>query len=113
MSSFETQSIELETPSLSFGTPSRTSNPKSDSSVPSLSSASFVRSPKSRVVPSTLIGISEEVVLPKFDKMTPTMKVMGKGKGMEVNTFTQYEAFSQLIDTSIPTKEFKIGILFP
>ncbi|KAF7877539.1 hypothetical protein EAF04_001215 [Stromatinia cepivora] len=108
MSSLETtQSIGSETPSIPFATSSGSSSPESDTSIPPLPSASFIRSLKGHVVPPTLVGISEEVVLQKFVKMTPTMKVMGKGKGLEVTTFTRYEAFPRLVDTSIPSKEFE------
>ncbi|TGO62938.1 hypothetical protein BCON_0016g00310 [Botryotinia convoluta] len=101
------QSIGLETPAISFGAPSRSSSPESDTSSPPLSSGSFKRSLKSRIVPPTLVGISE-VAMQKSVKMAPTMKVMGKGNGLELTTFTQYEAVPQLVDTSVPAKEFEI-----
>ncbi|KAJ8070245.1 hypothetical protein OCU04_000630 [Sclerotinia nivalis] len=110
MSSLETsQPIRSETSSIPFASSSGSSSPESDTSISPLSSASFIRSLKGRVVPPTLVDFSEEVILQKFVKMTPTMKVMGKGKGLEVTTFTRYEAFPRLVDTSIPSKEFEFG----
>ncbi|KAF7923523.1 hypothetical protein EAE99_006782 [Botrytis elliptica] len=102
------QSFGLETPAISLGAPSRSSSPESDTLSPPLSSGSFKRSLKSRMVPPTLVGISEEGVVQKFVKMTPTMNVLGKGNGLELTTFTQYEAVPQLIDISIPSKDNEI-----
>ncbi|TGO30291.1 hypothetical protein BPAE_0006g00310 [Botrytis paeoniae] len=36
------------------------------------------------------------------------MKVMGRGNGLELTTFTQYEAVPQLVNTSIPSKDIEI-----
>ncbi|CAD6448192.1 7be38bf1-81df-4e12-8870-4d17138c426b [Sclerotinia trifoliorum] len=111
MSNLETsQPDESKTSSIPFASPSGSSSPESNTSISPLSSASFVRSLKDRVVPPTLVDLSDEVVLQKFVKMTPTMKIMGKGKGLEVTTFTRYEAFPILVDTSIPSKEFEFDI---
>lgn len=55
------------------------------------------------------MGISEEAVLQKFAKMTPIMKVIGKGKSSEVTTFTRHEAVPGLVDISDPTEAFEIG----
>lgn len=49
-------------------------------------------------------------MLQKFVKMTPTKKVLGRGKSFELTTFAHYEAFPELIDTSsTPAKELEIG----
>ena len=112
MRSLETsQSSGSETLRISLGTPPRSSSPESDTLSPPLSFGSLKRSLQNRIVPPNLVGISEEVAMQKFVKMSPTMKVLGKGKGkgLELTTFTQYEAVPQLVDTSIPLKEFEIG----
>lgn len=109
MSTLETsQPVGSKTSSAPFASSSSSSSPESDTSIFPLSSA-FVKSLKDRVAPPTLVDFSEEVVLQKFVKMTPTMKIMGKGKGLEVTTFTRYEAFPRLVDTSIPSKDFELG----
>lgn len=111
MSSPETtQSIELETPPISLENPSRSSSAENDTSTRPPSPGSFKRPVRSHIAPPTLVGISEEVVMLKFVKVTPTMKVIGKGKGPEITTLTQYEALPQLVDTSIPSKELETGI---
>lgn len=103
------QSIGSETPPISLDNPSHDSSPESDTLSSSLSPGSFKRSLKSRIVPPTLVDISEEGMMQKLVKMTPTMKVMGKGNGLELTTFTQYEAVPQLIDISIPSKDIDFG----
>ncbi|TGO91661.1 hypothetical protein BPOR_0021g00060 [Botrytis porri] len=42
--------------------------------------------------------------------MTPTKKVIDRANGLELTTFTQYEAVPQLVDTSIPSKGIDIDI---
>ncbi|KAF7958658.1 hypothetical protein EAE96_002196 [Botrytis aclada] len=109
MSSTEiSQSIGSETPPISLGTPSHTSSPESDPLSPPLSSGPSKRLLKSPIVPPTLVDISEELIMQKSVEMTPAMKVMGKGSGLEFTNFTRYEAVPQLIDTSVPAKEFEI-----
>ncbi|KAF7906265.1 hypothetical protein EAF00_000544 [Botryotinia globosa] len=92
---------------IALGNPSHSSSPGSDTLSSPLSSGSFKRSLKIGIVPPKLVGIQEEEVIQKFVKMTPTMKVMGKGNGLELTTFTQCEAVPQLIDISIPSKDIE------
>ncbi|QSZ35099.1 hypothetical protein DSL72_007963 [Monilinia vaccinii-corymbosi] len=111
MPSLETASSPssgAESPPPCCGTSSGSSSPEINTSNSPLLSAPFVRSFKGRAVPPTLVGISEEAMIQRFVKMTPTMKVMSKGKDVEVTTFTHYEACPELVDTSIPTKEVEI-----
>ncbi|KAI9640816.1 hypothetical protein NHQ30_010656 [Ciborinia camelliae] len=108
MASPDASSAPSPNPFLSYGSPSGTSSPDIDTSIPSLSSVSFMRSFKSCPASPTLIGISEEVEVRRFVKVTPTMKVMGKGNGLEVTSLTPCEAGPELVDTSTPAKEFEI-----
>ncbi|ESZ99257.1 hypothetical protein SBOR_0368 [Sclerotinia borealis F-4128] len=103
------QSTRSKDATMPLENPTRSSDPEIDASTTPLSSDSFMRSTKSRPVRPTLVGISEEIVLQRFVKITPTMKVMGRGKGLEVTTFTQCEAFPQMANTTHPSLEFEIG----
>ncbi|RAL63421.1 hypothetical protein DID88_003842 [Monilinia fructigena] len=102
------QSTRRENPPLYLGTSSGNSTSEISTSISPLPSPSFISTFKSCAVPPNLVGISEEAVVQKFVRMTPIMKLMGKGKSSEVTTFTQYDADPELVDVSDPTEAFDI-----